>query len=406
LIIKFATSDNAKQFKYLNTNYLSNYQALIVNKVPTIISNKTLLYDFSELEFANNIVLELLYSKSSSKIRNPVNFDNNINFQFVEAFLSRKTNKNRSRSWHLLKERINEIREKGFDMEKPNDILDEIENYQQSVLIIYRLLQSSELKYLTEVIDEKWFPKTPFQDLSNNFENLISDYPFHPMMRMHREDIYKDENEYITRTMEKSIVSNFNEIDIAINEMSILLIRYLLRNSFSSYEFKNEEIEETISFLFQSIMEIQRYRFKEKNKKQTYKQFMASEDIGDTNELVDWFHKIRDRVENHHMRMVFENDSFGNFYNSFCHAQARLIDLADDYQFLLYALELMISEDSKSKRIVFPNINDTLNQVIIDKSIPHSQAKEKLAESIYAAKYMGDFKKELQSISKEWGLIK
>lgn len=405
LIVKFATSDSDSQFGYINMTSLSNYQALIVNKVPSIISNKTLLYNFSELEFKNDTISELLYSKSSSKIRNYVNFDNNINFQFVEAFLYRRTNKKRSRNWRILKERINEIREIGFDKEKSNNILDKIENYHQNILLIYQLLQCSELKYLTEIIDEKWFPKTPFQNLSNNFENLISDYPFHPMMRIHRDDIYRNENEYITKKIENYII-NYDEIDVKTNDIPIVLIRYLLRSTLSSYEFIGEKIDETIGPLFQSILEIQKYRFMEKNKKQTYKQFLASEDIGDTNELMDRFGKIRNSLKKTQIYLVFEDSSFGDFYNSFCHAQARLIDLHDDYQFLLYTFELMISDDSESKRIVFPNINDTLNQVIIDKSIPHSQAKVKLAESIYAAKYMVDFKKVLQSISKEWGLIK
>lgn len=404
LIVKFVTSGDTIQFKYSKTTSLSKYQALIVNKVPTIISNKTILYDFSELELDDNIVSELLYSKSSSKIKNYVNFDNRFNYQFIEANLYRKTNKTRSPSWRLLKERIIEIREKDSDMIKPNNILDKIEKYQNNILNINRLLQSSKLKYLTEIIDEKWFPKTPFQDLSDKFENLISDFPFHFTMRIHRDDIYIRENKYMIDQIENFISDNF-KIDLNTNETTIVLIRYLLLNAFYSYIFKPKEIENIFTPLFKSIMEIQKYRVK-KNIKQTYKQFLASEDISDTNELIDWSQKTIHLIENSRMHGFFEDSSFVDFYNSFCHAQARLIDLLDDYQFLLYALEFMISEDSKSNQIVFPNINDTLNQVIIDKSIPHSQAKEKLAESIYAAKFMVDFNKELQSISKEWGLIK
>lgn len=402
LIVKFATVADEKLFKNFNYTSLSNYQALIVNKVPSIISNKTLLYNFSELGFKNNTVSELLYSKSTSKIRNYVNFDNNINFQFVEAFLSKKPNNRRSGIWRILKDRINENSEKSFDMEKPNGIQVAIENYEQAVQNIYRLLQRSEWKYLTEIIDIKWFPKTPFQDLSDNFKNLISDYPFRPMMGMHRVDINRHEDDYLTRKIEKYNISNFSELGLKTNDIAIALIRYLLH----SYDFQDIKMEETISSLFLTVLEIQSYRYHEKNKNQTYKQFLASEDIEDINESIDLVHKIRDSTNNHIMPMDFENISFGDFYNSFCHAQARLIDLFDDYRFLLYTLELIISKDLNSERIVFPNINDTLNQVIIDKSIPHSKAKEKLVESINVAKYMGDFKKELQSISKEWALIK
>jgi|GEM_PF-5840349 len=407
LIIKFTTLDNESIFKSNKTKLLSNYQALIVNKVPTIITKRTLFYDFNKFENIKNTVLELLYTESSSKIRNYINYDNNIYYQFIEPFLYKKTNKGHSRSW--LKEQINKTREMVYDLEESNNILDRIEKCQQSIDNITKLIQSSELKYLTELIEEKWFPKTPFKDLIKNFETVINDFPFHAMMRIRRDNIYERDNEYIREQVEKIVFRKFKEINFVPDNLVIKLIEYLLQNTLSSYEFKNEEIENELGDLFLSVIELQRYQFIEQANKLSFKQFLATEDIDDRwdmNEKSEWFRKIENRRENRRMSMVFEIGNFGDFYNSFCHAQVRLMDLFDDYNFLIDTLELMITENSKNKEIIFPNINDILNQVIINKSIPHSQAKEKLVEGLYASKYMVDFKNELQSISKEWGLIK
>ena len=206
--------------------------------------------------------------------------------------------------------------------------------------------------------------------------------------------------------IENYINRQFIEVDNDTKNLDITLIRYIFRNTQTVFEFHFDEMENEISDLFFSIINLQKYRFRERQNKTTYKQFLASEDIDDGRELFKWVHNIENKIINNRIRLAFETGSFSDFYNSFCHAQARLLDLFDDYNFLLDTLELMITENSKNKGIIFPNIADILNQVIIQKSIPHSLAKEKLAKVLFETKYMIDFKNELQKISKEWGLIK
>jgi DNA replication protein DnaD len=110
---------------------------------------------------------------------------------------------------------------------------------------------------------------------------------------------------------------------------------------------------------------------------------------------------------NYHLKRLnihrdFRESFIVDFYSSFCKAQARLLDLDDDFSFLIFIIEKAIIETAETNDIIFPYIQDILNKVIVNKSISHSKAREEAQKGFINANYMTEFQNVLCNVIKAW----
>ena len=295
-------------------------------------------------------------------------------------------------------------------IENSYKILEKISFYEK---ILSRVLERIKLYYfsdLKKLIDIECFPLTPFDRLRQYFIEIISrsDYPL--------VDFEENIEEINTNRVKEFLHIILHEIEHKLKEENIDILNF--KEYYNSYSFNtviyltlaplsNFEpiIFHELSDMFVSILTIQFKRFyeNEKNKKFQidFKQFLIEEslkkkDFEIYNEL-----RIFRRL---HLHPEIKHTFFVDFYNLFCKAQVRILDLDKDFDFLIEIIRQVTLEnfDREEEKVIFPNFRDILSKVIVEKTIPHTIAKKEAIKGFKSANYMIEFQNKLKEIIKTW----
>jgi hypothetical protein len=86
-------------------------------------------------------------------------------------------------------------------------------------------------------------------------------------------------------------------------------------------------------------------------------------------------------------------------------AQSRLLAMREDVHFMLSLIESAVSMDA-SNEPALPNLQDSANAVIIERSASHKDALRGVAEALRAARHMRNFSQVLHPILSAWDLLK
>ena len=117
---------------------------------------------------------------------------------------------------------------------------------------------------------------------------------------------------------------------------------------------------------------------------------------------------MREHFEMKHFFRKFmyreERSGFPSFYKALCKAQARLLDLHEDIEFLFYVIQRLLKSDSKIQFL--PYIRKVLEDVIEKKVITHSEGRERCAKGFAEADYMQEFIHTLSVVARKWGMLK
>lgn len=429
IVIQFATkNDNRFDYSvYKHNEILSFYQALIINKVPTLIKNKAARYDFNLLSFKSQKLKNLLLNKSQTQIKNPVYFDNNIYYQFVEPYLKKIVSKSqRSDNWSVLESYFDNIEAnllKNPIVNEDDDfvrLVKTIQFLQETLVNVQNLLSKFKLDNFIELIEKKWYPLSPFEEVLRNFELVVDNYPIYKrdiryyrsneLLFAHDRAFNKVLNDFYFSLLNKYNIKNgtekSNSFNLEINVRSMILLTKYVLSRFSSLKVEeNKVLFDNCLNIFEQIYYIQQKRYESiKIIGISYKQFLATEEI-DESVMFDYYHKSDILKKSKLGPWLLEDDYITDFYNSFCHAQARLIDLNQDFNFLINVIKNIVFESKSNDKLIFPNISDILDKVIVEKSISHANADEELKKGINAAKYMIDFQKVLKSIISDWEML-
>ncbi|MDP3453186.1 MAG: hypothetical protein Q8R90_09550, partial [Bacteroidales bacterium] len=309
----------------------------------------------------------------------------------------------------------------------PSDFYDIVDLYDRNITLIIKHLKEIGYSNITRLIDEELYPKAPFDKAQHLFDNL-SDYTFllniFPRSRLrfdYSDSDYSFFNNLFSNLRSSNYLSPYqnklSEDDRILYSYKYLWY-YLLAPFISSNH--NEKRLSSLLSIINFVSEIQNKRYltlslAEKSK--SIKDFLASESLNysDLNTFIKGNLTNNDDIINNDdiekiFKLSFVDDDkraalFADFYNSFCKAQARIIDIDKDYEFLLFVLKNTTVSDEDDNYNIYPNIQAILNSVIVEKKLSHSLAKEKFQEEIFSAKKMIEFKKVLeQCVIKKWDL--
>lgn len=441
--LKLATSE-AKDERYeyfklenIKTPELNTYQSLIINKAPKEIESNTLRYDAYKSLKGDNKKIEIfqLFSgeQRNRNLQNIVYFDNYIHFQFVEPYIEkiRSSKKSEHSSLKGYFTRIeNEIDENLSRDVKNNCLhfLNTIDSYENTLSRLLGRLMEAGYDNIVRLVEERWHPRTPLIQTQQVFENLCEDIPFI------ERNYGVERNKYEKNIYEKNFINELENLFANIeplireewsslhnqekNQLSLETLYSFLVKPFIKQEYHERKSSFFYSLLV-LILSIQNERLKSnknmmRNKKNnSFKFFLANENI--TSSEMKQYRHIAKTTPFKYFENVHFNDEFfyfsekfeilSSFYNSFCHTQARLIDMHDDFKFLITTLRSVTIDERNDRAIIFPNIRDILDEVITKKTISPSYAGEKIYKEFQGAQYMSDFSEVLKNnVISKWGL--
>lgn len=412
-------------------SFPSQYQSILVNKVPIEIKKNYFYFDaFKKLCKINYppILNNLLEINKRNNKKYFVFYDDYINFQFMECSIS--VNRRRKNNYpERIKNIISELRQ-FIVIENRKMILERNINSIQHYLNIFKdmnILQNKLLNLLThleigyysnivKLIKEEYYPLYPFNALRNlvsnifqnsryffgieesiNIENENDIYGFKLMVDEITDKILRERKIERELTREKFFLECIN---------SFKLVLYYTIQQFVKKSPHYEEIFDVFSFIFN----IQIKRLLEEKLK---RRFIPQNIIIREENYKEFFERYQfekfERLLNH-IDYDFENseNSLLEFYNSFCMAQFRLLDAENDFNFLMFVIDRLIAKSTKTEgdKFLYPEFRDILDKVIIEKSISHLQARESIEKGLRNTNSMTEFKKVLTNIIRKWDLIK
>jgi hypothetical protein len=409
--------------KYINTP--SKYQSIIINKVPKEIKTKIFSFDFwgiwnamTDVKIAKKLLENRKYG-----FNNFVCYDENINFQFVETSLKRPEYRERRYNSKGLIKYLDNIESsiiKSSNSNKFNKnyiegsdhyefVYKNINTFQDKYNELIEKLKVNSFQNIVRLLDSEWNPKTPFETLRQYFSELLSNSGF-PMLDF---ELGFDEQKKMPQHYFAEI---FHVIESRIHNEKIHTIPF--EDLMYNFSYKaviyltivpfnaRFPIIEEYSDLFISILSIQSDRLnmaKEREKEKfSLLQFLVNERLKE-NDLEKLIYSSK--FKRFHIPPPFRESFIVDFYHSFCNAQARLLDLEKDFDFLIFIIKKTIMESYENEKIFFPYIQDILNKVIVDKTVPHTKARESAKKGFVSANYMTEFQSVLKNITKEWEIL-
>jgi|GEM_PF-4314434 len=176
--------------------------------------------------------------------------------------------------------------------------------------------------------------------------------------------------------------------------MSFLLISGLL---FSNYKIYPHFFEDLSPFFIKIVtIQISHWKYTQQDKnKPRLQRFLVADSLSEEDEK-----KLEMRMEKY-FRRFYKDNLFSALYNAFSSAQARLLDIQQDTEFLFKMIRRLVMSEVKNLTYV-PYVRGVAKKVIIEKTLSHRGGYEQLAKEFSTAQYMEDFSVVLDKILKQW----
>jgi hypothetical protein len=414
------TDNNKNGINYID--YPAKYQGLIINKVFNELKLPSFSFNFYKILKGNKTpgVLERIIGNDNFK-KLFIYYDEYVNFQFSANLISRERKYKRDLPQKglinyfekILKRNLIKRKEQSLNIEGHfifEDFYERIMSYQKTLEDLLAKLKIYNYQNIVRLIDIEWYPIMPFERLRQYFVELLSgiDYPifdFEDYFEERKNKPNKNIDFIITRIKKKYGIdemrfNEFKQFD-KINYLNYAVI-YMTLAPFS--ELGNEIIDE-ISEIFGFIIDIQSGRYNVKTNSRNlnfeFRDFLIEEQINEKE--IEKFYEMR-ILRKLHLHHEDRNNVIINFYNSFCKAQLRVLDLDSDFEFLINVIKqvTLIDFNINEEEVLFPNIGDILNNVIVNKSVLYSTARKQVNRGFLSANYMLDFQEKLNEIVNIW----
>ena len=149
-------------------------------------------------------------------------------------------------------------------------------------------------------------------------------------------------------------------------------------------------------------LEVKHWIKEQKNSKDSLAMFLAQEQLRDKEMYMEkWF------MDMHLFRHIFMKKrgyiEFGKFYETFAKAQARIIDLDQDVEFLIWLIG-QAAQEERNERGLLPYIEEVAEKVIVEKRVSHERGMEEFKKGFRIAESLGQFQEVLSKIVAQWGL--
>ncbi len=434
-------------------NYLiepSRYQNWIINRVPGVIKEGLIkndvgrifrrtmgsgngkdLYDLPRKIWNQNSNLWGEFPQD-----NLVSYDEYIEWQFqrkVTESSERRFNQKGMQYHHnieklkerlfLLKRNISIVEmfsyteERQISQQKFKELSDFVRQAQQISDEAVSLLNFLGPYYIPRLIRNKWLPEYPFKILKESFDMLIaeSELPFERPFefeiddKIHREELYHETKQFYHQL--RQYIDSYIQADANSIQKQFASFAYVVLWESGIVSFRKPFFKEMIDF-FATIFFIQHNHlnlYRKKYPKASLQQFLVNAEFSekDFHRFEEQFMEMREHVKMNNFFRKFmyreEKSGFPSFYKALCKAQARLLDLHEDIEFLFFVIQRLLKSDSKIQFL--PYIRKVLEDVIEKKVITHSEGRKRCAKGFAEADYMQEFIHTLSMVARKWGMI-
>ena len=405
-------------------NHPEAYQGLVINRVPSLVKRGVYTYDTEHIRSVihrkgSDILHQLIGPDGDSNAEWMINYDESIEYQFVQPMLSRRFAKMSPRRRrlkeciHLIEERYPVPSDKMFqgilhDWERFHpELLRELHLYNrkvhESVISVIRLVDQSGFSNLTHLIHEEWLPGNIFRDFRIAVQDLLLEIgdpfvEFDPWT--FEEDQFDSCAWNFLKILHHEARQHLSGLGLAQSELteqflpSLMAVIALSTNRRLWHPKQGRELPE----LFASIAAIETLHWKRRRgpskKRLSIQRFLASEHVREK-EWIEFRRKIPI-----HPRWI-EEGGLSRLYHACASAQARLIDLQQDAEFLIALIKRLVMEDIR-KSPVLPYVRGVAEKVIVRKTLSHESGRRIIAKGFSSAQYMEDFSEVLERLLTRW----
>jgi hypothetical protein len=97
-----------------------------------------------------------------------------------------------------------------------------------------------------------------------------------------------------------------------------------------------------------------------------------------------------------------ERGLLSRLYRACAAAQARVLDVRRDAEFLIALIQRLVVEDIREAPVL-PYIRGVAEKVIVRKTISHESGRRQIAKGFSSAQYMEEFSEVLEKVIRRWG---
>lgn len=399
------------------------YQGLLINRVPRLVKRGTYQYDQDEVGMLlhrsqSAVVRDLLGDERGDYRQWMVSYDEYIEYQFIQSLISRRHGRRSRRQHHaeevmerLMERRpippdepIQEVFRSGRDWSP--SALGELRQYVHTLhnlaLNGIRLLDQQGFTHLTRLIQDEWLPGNILQDFRSAMRDILLDTGFPYFEFAPWEDdtgpINPEAMEMMNR-LPHIIKRHIEEVPVPrqLVEQFIPSLAAVIGLSLSSPMWHSPFIEE-FGDLFGLVAAAEALHWSRRQERArselSLQRFLASESV--TRKDVDKFH-----FEFRLHRRWREDGSISHLYRACASAQARLLDLRQDTEFLVDLMRRLVREEVREAPVL-PYIRGVAEKVIVKKTASHETGHREIAKGFSSAQYMDEFSAVLENILKRW----
>ena len=406
-------------------NQAEGYQGLLINRVPRLVKRGVYAYDtekmYSFLHHKGSNLVQCLLGDNTRKYTDwMVSYDEYIEYQFLQPMISRRVGRMSRRKgrfeefMHVIEERhsippdelLQDMLHEGARFHP--EMLDEVRMYlrkiSENVTGVIRLVERSGYSYLTSLIHEEWLPGNILRDFSVAMQNafLEMEGPFIEFAPWELgEDQSSEETWMFIKELRHYIERHMKERDMSVPiersdqfVSSLIVVMALSIGPRWWHPKRGPEFPEVIA----SVANIEAMRWARRRGRSRERlgiqRFLASESLREV-EHEEFFRELEI-----HPRWL-ERGLLSRLYRACAAAQARVLDVRRDAEFLIALIQRLVIEDIREAPVL-PYIRDVAEKVIVRKTISHESGHQQIAKGFSSAQYMEEFSEVLEKVIRRW----
>ena len=397
-------------------NQIDKYQGFLINKVPRMIKRGVYNYDIDEI-FSKFDSHPFIFNRKNF-VDFMVEFDEYIEYQFLQSLIYRREGhisrrkKNISEFLEIIiKRNYTILHYKLFqdilfgNREFNKGLLNQLRiyflNLHEIVRSIISFSEQSGFSHITSLIHEEWLPGSIIRDFRTTLQGFLLEagVPFVEFSPIELGEVQiEPEIMQVIERFRKIIKDNtvINETGFVHKFIPSLTVIIILSIDNQWRQFNLDNFLPEVFVNIASIEAIRWNKLRDQHKgRYSLQGFLANERFTEK------------EFEEYKHFMIFNPqiiESFPRLYSACSYAQARLIDMQSDTEFLIKLIKRLVMEDIE-KELVLPNMRDVADNVIVNKNISHDSGYKQIEKGFNSAQHMEEFSVVLENILKKWEIL-
>ena len=421
--LAFYSRENQEGGEWYSANP-EGYHGLVINRAPHLVKRGVYTYDTEQMYSlmhpnGSGLVPRLLESDSRGYAQWMVSYDESIEYQFLQPMISRRKGRMSRRKQHV-EEVMDVIVERGslpsdemlqvalddpgkVHHLKPEWVRRYLRATDEAVAAVIRLVEQFGFSYLTHLIHDEWRPCNIFQDFRIALHSAFLGTGF-PSAELELWEVGKERINPEARHFDGQLRACVRKLTRKGTKLPLKVVQQFLPSlSIAVVLSVNQRwwsspLEKELPVLFAHIAGTQALHWGQRSarqrKRQSIQGFLASE----TTTEKEW-RKLSHELHIHSRWL--EDGGFPHLYRACASAQARLIDVRRDAEFLIAMIQRLVMEDIREGPIL-PYIRGVAEKVIVRKTLSHESGHQTISHGFSSAQYMEEFCEVLEKILMRW----